>query len=46
MDMYKDRIIKTLINDGLTEKQAIMQYNNLDDSEKKELIERWWKELA
>lgn len=41
MDMYKDRIIKAIINRGVKKSDAIAQCNNLSHSEEKELLKEW-----
>ena len=43
MDMYKDRIIKAIMNRGMKKSDAIAQYNNLSQSEEDELLEEWWE---
>lgn len=41
MDMYKDRIIKAIMNRGVKKSEAIAQCNNLSQSEEDELLEEW-----
>lgn len=43
-DKYKDRIIKALINRGLSKTDAIIKYNYLSAEEHDELLEEWWEE--
>lgn len=43
-DKYKDRIIKALINRGLSKTDAIIKYNYLSDEEHDELLAEWWEE--
>lgn len=43
-DKYKDRIIKALMNRGLSKMDAIIKYNYLSAEEHDELLEEWWEE--
>lgn len=43
-DKYKDRIIKTLMNRGLSKMDAIIKYNYLSNEEHDELLAEWREE--